>query len=79
MGLLSKLKGKNEPEIASRDELTCLHVALAPQWDSPEKMGIESAASGWSCGACGEKFTPAEARRLRETEASRLRSTLEAN
>lgn len=80
MGFLSKLKGrKNEPEIATKEQQPCLHVALAPQWDSAAEMGIERKASAWICGACGEKFSPAEAQTLRETEATRLKSALDIN
>ncbi|MBI2765094.1 MAG: hypothetical protein HYX53_04190 [Chloroflexi bacterium] len=77
MGVLSRFKGrKNEPEIVTGEELPCPHVVLAPKWDDAADMGIESKASRWLCGACGQQFTPAEAQQLRETEATRLKETL---
>jgi hypothetical protein len=83
MGLLSKLRRRHEPEdqeaVSEIEERTCLHVALTPQWDQPEDMGMESRASHWVCGACGENFTPAEAQQLRETEADRIRASMSPN
>lgn len=77
MGFLSKLTGKkSEPTTMTKDELTCLHVAMTPRWDSLADMGNEAKASRWTCDACGQDFTPEDAQQLRATEAARLKSTL---
>lgn len=52
---------------------TCQHVSLVPQWDSVADMGHEDKASGFTCVACGQHFSPQATRVLRETEADRLR------
>lgn len=65
------------PELPSAEKVhSCLHVALAPQWDDLADMGIEAKASAWLCGTCAEVFTPGQAHELRANEAERLKQAL---
>ncbi len=85
MGILSKLfrSSKAEPSTEGRTEegptRACVHLVLAPQWDSAADIGNEAKAARWVCAACGDSFTPAEQTALRTTEAERLRAVLEAD
>lgn len=76
MSILSKLFHREAKEAAVPEAAgQCLHVALVPRWtDNPADMGNEEKASSWECTACGASFPPDEARRLRETEAERVRA-----
>jgi transposase-like protein len=51
----------------------CVHVTLVPKWNSVADMGHEDRVSSYTCESCGQSFTAAEGRALRETEADRLR------
>jgi hypothetical protein len=74
MSLLGKLLLRTKPTIpSSSTNVLCVHVTLMPKWESVADMGQEEKASGYTCDACGQSFTPAEGRALRETEAERLR------
>jgi hypothetical protein len=73
MSWLKKVFGGGDEERVS-EATRCPHVAMIPRWDQPEDIGKEDRASGFRCEACGELFTPAEARMLREHEAERLAS-----
>ncbi len=53
------------------------HVALVPRWDRAEDMGHEDLATAFRCQGCSTDFTPAEAGRLRASEAERLRRIME--
>ena len=80
MGFLDKIfKGarskEKEEEVATK--APCLHVALAPRWDSAADMGNPDKVSGFKCDACDEEFTPAEASALRRTETDRLKTELD--
>lgn len=77
-GILSRLFGRKEPESpvqAEPTQKTCPHAALTPRWDDPADMGIEEKASAFYCAACDTTFPPEEGRRLRESEAERLRQS----
>jgi len=54
----------------------CTHLALVPKWDSVADMGQEDKASSYTCDACGQSFTAAEGRALRNTEAERIRQQM---
>jgi hypothetical protein len=78
MGLLDKLFGKSntatlEPQAG---ETTCLHTTLTPSWDSVADMGRDEKATGYTCQGCGQRFSPAEGRALRRSEADRVQSEL---
>lgn len=73
MSWLSRLMGrKSTEEVAPVAHVECPHVTLVPHWDSAADMGHEDRATSFRCDACGNTFTPAEARELRRTEADRL-------
>lgn len=61
---------------AEEETVPCPHVALEPHWDSAADMGIEDRASRYTCIACGTVFGPEDARRIRATEAERLKKEL---
>ncbi len=78
MGWL-RLPGRRRPgpEIPPEEEpAPCPHVALEPHWDSAADMGIEDRASRYTCIACGTVFSPDEVRRMRASEAERLKKEL---
>ena len=57
---------------AEIEPVVCEHVTLIPKWDRAEDMGRDDRASMFRCESCGQEFTPAEATRLRATEAARV-------
>ena len=72
MGLLTKLFGeKKETEVV---EFECGHANLLPRWDGADDIGHEDRASRFVCESCGESFTPADAKNLREAAFARLRN-----
>lgn len=75
MSVLTKLfsRSKQVPEVVQAPR-ECVHVALVPQWATPDDIGKEDRASHFLCAACSSSFSPDETRRLRETEAERLRN-----
>ncbi len=75
MKLLDRLFHRAKPEAPPPPSasVTCLHVSLVPKWASVADMGQEDKASNYTCDACGQSFTPEEARALRASEADRLR------
>jgi hypothetical protein len=79
MKLLDRILHRAKPAAPppAQVSVTCPHVSLVPQWDSVADMGQEEKASGFTCAACGQRFTPEEARALRQTEADRLRQLTE--
>ena len=81
MGFLDKLRVHKSTPAApeAADALPCVHVALSPRWDDLADMGVEAKASAWTCGACNETFTPAQANELRASEAERLKNTFRTN
>ena len=64
--------GDNDRGPAIDDAPACEHVALVAKWARAEDIGNDSLASGYTCEGCGAEFTPAEAQRLRATEAERV-------
>ena len=80
MSFLSKLFGreKTKPVEGPPATVECPHAALVPKWDSVQDMGIEDKATSFACDACGQVFTPDEARALRESLSERLKGP-EAN
>jgi hypothetical protein len=68
MGLFSK-KDRGE---ATLEKPPCPHSALVPRWDSVDDIGHEERATSYFCEACGESFSPAEARLLQQSMADRL-------
>lgn len=80
MGWLRLLgRRRTPPEIVAPEEAPCPHVALQAHWDSAADMGVEERASRYTCMACGTVFGPEDARRIRATEAERLRKELSTN
>jgi hypothetical protein len=83
MGFLSKIFAKPsraDGEMTATVEVpACPHVALVPRWDSIDDIGHEDRATHFVCEACGESFSPEDARRLRESEAQRLSSITSQN
>jgi hypothetical protein len=67
---------RDERPATDEEEIACPHVTLIARWENAEDMGHEDRVSAFRCEACGQEFTPAEATRLRETEAERLRRRL---
>ncbi len=45
----------------------CTHVTLAPHWDNVADMGHDEKATGFTCAACGQQFSPEEAAEVRKT------------
>lgn len=78
MGFFNKLFGRGDTATLEREAeaATCPHTTLTPRWDSVEDMGNEERVTGYSCQSCGEGFTPAEGRALRQSEAERVQSGL---
>lgn len=79
MDWLRKLRnrgGDNVREPAATEVPACEHVALVAKWERAEDIGKDSLASGYRCEGCGAEFTPAEAQRLRETEAARVKQRI---
>ena len=78
MGLLSKLRGgESTPATEVYEAPPCPHVSLLPRWDSIEDMGDDDKAVSFTCEACGEVFSPSQARSLRASEEERIREKLE--
>jgi hypothetical protein len=50
----------------------CPHTTLVPRWDSVADMGKEEKVTSYTCDGCQQRFSPAEGRALRATEAARL-------
>jgi len=66
-----RLFGKrNSP--AEDSATTCVHGVLIPSWDRLEDMGHDERASRFRCEACGQAFSPAEARLVTEQLAANL-------
>ncbi len=66
-----RLFGKRT-EPAENSAATCVHGVLIASWDRLEDMGHEERASHYRCEACGQVFTPAEARPIIEKHTSHL-------
>ena len=76
MGLLDRILGrKKATEEVAVEAPPCQHTVLVPRWDAAGDIGIEDRASSYTCESCGETFTPAETRELREAMAERVRET----
>lgn len=76
MNFLKRLhrdRTEQAPRASEALDHECPHSVLIPRWEDMADMGNESRASSFRCDACGEEFTPGEARALRATEAERLR------
>ncbi len=68
-----RLFGKRpEPADDSATTTTCIHGVLIASWDRLEDMGHEERATHYRCEACGQIFTPAEARLATEQRTSNL-------
>ena len=66
MNWLTRLfRGGNSEEAV--EQAACGHVNLNARWDDPADVGKEEKASGYSCIACGETFTPEQAKALGRT------------
>jgi hypothetical protein len=73
MGFLSKILGREQTSTGvETTTVVCPHTILLPHWDSLADMGKEDLATSFTCQACNETFTPAQARELRATTAERL-------
>ena len=78
MGLLDRILGrKKSAATVVVEALPCQHTVLVPRWDAPADIGIEDRAISYTCESCGDQFTPAETRELRESLAERLREAAE--
>lgn len=82
MRLLNRIR--HQPEntatpATSPEEVSCLHTALAPRWDTLSDMGDEQKVSAWVCASCGGTFTPERERELRASEAERVRQAIQTN
>jgi hypothetical protein len=86
MGLFDKLFGHGQSKaekMIDEEPLTvaesppCPHSVLSPRWDSAADLGNKDKATAFVCEACGETFSPEEARLLRETEVERLEPLFE--
>ena len=81
MRLLNRLRRRSEDREATEapeKEVSCLHTALTPRWDTASDIGNEAKASAWVCGVCGQTFTPERAQEVRASEAERLKQVLHA-
>ena len=77
MSFLKNLFGGRKTEVVEvAPAAECLHVTLAPKWDSVADMGDESLATSFICDACHVTFTPAAARALRGSEEERLKEVI---
>ena len=75
MGFLSKLFGRHASEVHAPAAVgACPHVTLVPRWTAVAEMGDESKVSGYTCQGCGQAFTPAEGRELKQYEAERVQA-----
>jgi len=63
MGLFSKRS--KEPE--TMEMPPCPHTVLLTRWDSIDDIGHEDRATYYICEACQEKFSPEEAKLIRES------------
>jgi hypothetical protein len=86
MGLFDKLFGHGqskdermieEAPLTLTEKLPCPHGVLSPRWDSVDDMGNEEKVTRYVCEACGEAFSPEEARLLRSTEPERVQQMME--
>ena len=79
MSFLTKLFGRSKATSAQSEVVAppCPHVTLVPRWDTAEDIGKEDKATGFTCDACHQSFTPEEARQLRRTESERLSEVIE--
>ena len=79
MSFLKNLFGGRKTEVVEvAPAAECLHVTLAPKWDSVADMGDESKATSFTCDACHMSFTPAATRALRGSEGERLKEVIPA-
>ena len=69
MGWLARLLGRGGSDTDEVIVHVCRHVNLSPRWDSAEDAGKEEKASGYSCIACGDQFTPEQAQAMGRTPA----------
>ena len=71
MSFLKNLFGKSQQATpVAQEPVVCSHVSLVARWDSVEDMGKEEKATYFVCEACGERFSPEEARKLRGTASA---------
>ena len=74
MGMFSKLFGGSKESTVVLETVACAHATLLAHWDSVADMGNQSKATSFSCEACAESFTPAEAQTIRSAVADRMKS-----
>ena len=80
MGLLDRIFGGKKATVTEAVVAPpCTHLVLVPKWDAAADIGSEDKATSFDCEACGDRFSPAEARSLRETEAQRVRDSLDGS
>lgn len=74
MSIFDRLFKRGGGAVAERpDEAReCLHASLAPGWENPDDMGVEAKADYFTCTSCGGRFSPEEAKQLRESESARV-------
>lgn len=69
MSWLTRVFRRGEPEEAV-EQAACRHLNLNARWDDAQDVGKEERASGYTCIACGETFTPEQAQALGRTPAT---------
>lgn len=74
MGIFDKIFGGKEKESAAAtiEKPPCPHGAMVSRWDSIDDIGHDDKVSYFTCESCGDKFSPDEAKALRETAVDRL-------
>ncbi len=71
MGLIDRIFGRSKKaEVAQAPvATTCPHTILTAGWDSADDVGNEERVSSFTCAACNESFSPAEAQEVRGSKA----------
>lgn len=74
MGIFDKIFGGKEKDatVATIEKPACPHGVMVPRWDSIDDIGHEDKATYFICESCEEKFSPDEAKALRQGAVERL-------
>lgn len=74
MGIFDKLFGGKEKEsaTATMEKPPCPHGVMVPRWDNIDDIGHDDKVAYFVCESCEEKFSPEEAKTLRDTAVERL-------